>query len=124
MARKGGCERATVSERIHTQEEMTALAHAAAGLTVVLALYGTVESKDPWPALIGIAFSTSYAYALRRVALSDQPPRFQLLIALWLVGLSFALHLSYLPAGIGCFFTLMLCKTELLLPAAPKPKKQ
>lgn len=99
--------------------EVNALANVAAGLTVVLGLYGSVIQSDPKPALIATVFTVTFFYALRR-AQSKGNPAFQLVFALVLICISFALHLVYLPAGIGCFFTLMLCKNDLLVPQKKK----
>ena len=69
------------------------------------------------------AFAVLFSWTLYRAA-SPEPPRLQVVLALVLVCLSFALHMVYLPAGICCFFCLMLCKNELLLPAAARPKAE
>ena len=47
---------------------------------------------------------------------------YQLVLLLALVVLSFALHVIFLPAGLCCFFVLMLCKNEVLLPPAPQAR--
>ena len=99
------------------------LSYAAAGGAAVLGLYGSYANGSVRPALIAAAFAALFAWALYRAA-SPEPPRLQVLLALGLVCLSFALHMVYLPAGICCFFCLMLCKNELLLPAAPRQKAE
>ena len=100
------------------------LPNLAAACTLCLGVYGGIILSDPLPALLAIAFVAVFAYAMQRVAAAPQkPPRLQLVLVLALVAFSFALHLKYLPSGIGCFFTLMLTKNELLLPT-PRAKRE
>jgi len=78
--------------------------------------YGSFVQRSILPVLLAVGFTTCFVYALIRAA-APQPPRMQLPFVLWLVALSFALHMVYLPAGLCCFFCLMLCKNDFLLPA-------
>jgi len=93
------------------------IASAFAVAVCVAGAYGGLVNATPAPLLLGLAFCGSFLWALRRAASGPAP--FQILFVLLLVALSFALHFAYLPAGICCFFTLMVCKSELLLPRRP-----
>ena len=95
----------------------TALSEVAAVACVCAGAFGSYAESNMRPVLIAAAFSGCFVFARTRVA-DGQPARLQLLLILSLVVLSFVLHLLYLPAGICCFFALMLCKNELLLPPA------
>ena len=101
---------------------MSSLANMAAAMTVALGVYGSVSAQHINPALISITFTATFYFALWRAQSAGQI-RMQLAFALLLICISFAVHLIFLPAGIGCFFTLMLCKNELLLPQKQVQKK-
>lgn len=98
----------------------TALAEGAAGMCVLAGMYGTYTQGDPLPLLASVAFAGAFVFARHRVSGGKTAP-LQVLLLVALVCISFGLHLLYLPAGICCFFTLMLCKNELLLPPPAKP---
>ena len=97
----------------------TALAELAAVSCFVAGAYGSYTKSDPYPLLAATAFAGGFIFARYRVAGGKAAP-LQLLLLLALVCTSFVLHLLYLPAGICCFFTLMLCENELLLPPPTK----
>ena len=124
----------------------TPIAAAAAAAAAAGGLYGSYETRQAAPALLSFSFVAVFALALHRVeAAAPAPPSYQLLLVLLMVVLSFGLHLQYLPAGVwcappslppasptcalspshtstcvdtrrSCFFALMLCKNELLMP--------
>ena len=96
------------------------ISQGCAVLVVVLGLYGSISEHTPWPALLSIAFASAFALAQHRAA-GPQRPMLQLPLVLSLVALSFALHIAFLPAGICCFFCLMFCKNEMLLPSKQRP---
>ena len=97
----------------------------------VLGCYGSLVEewaavrgvRAPWSALVGAAFALCFLLALNRAPAYLDMPWLQLPLVLSMVGLSFALHLLYLPAGLCCFVGLMMCKNELLLPPS-KNKRQ
>ena len=95
----------------------TALCAAGGGL------YGSYQTKSIAPAGFALSFVAVFAYALHRVkASTPAPPKNQMVLVLAMICLSFGLHTVYLPAGICCFFTLMLCKNELIMPRAAPPQ--
>lgn len=95
-----------------------ALSELASLCCVLAGAYGSYAESDVKPVAVAVAFTGTFVWARSRVINGKAAPM-QLLLVLALVALSFGLHLLYLPAGLCCFFTLMLCKNELLLP--PKP---
>ena len=100
------------------------LQNVAAASAAVAGMYGSYTNRSEWPAILGVLFVSSFWWALRRAKANESPPWLQLVIVLNLVALSFALHLTYLPAGICCFFCLMLTNNELLLPPRPPPAEK
>merc|ERR1711957_441036 len=62
------------------------------------------------PAVYGLLYTACFALAVRGLS---SPLQLVLLFAM--VGLSFALHLVYLPAGLCCFFSLMIAKNDVLM---------
>ena len=101
------------------------IATVCAGATVALGVYGSITESDAKPAGTAILFSSLFFYALHRVQSSKEGrPPFQIVLAILLVCCSFAVHLAYLPAGIGCFGALMLCKNDLIIPPPPPKRKQ
>ena len=97
----------------------TALSEVAAVGCVALGAYGSWTGGRVLPLVASAAFSLLFVLARQRAA-DGKSARLQLPLVLALVCLSFTLHLVFLPAGLCCFFALMLCKNELLLPVAPK----
>ena len=105
-------------------DTLVGLSNFAAFLVGALSLYGSFASRNPWSSIIGLAFVACYIYARHRVATRQPTGKLQFLLILMTIGLSFALHMTYLPAGICCFFALMLCKNDLLLPPSPTSAQQ
>ena len=100
------------------------LASAAALCAAAGGLYGSYQTESAAPAGFALSFVVVFMYALHRVqASSPALPKNQILLVLAMICLSFGLHTVYLPAGICCFFTLMLCKNELLMPNAAPPSR-
>ena len=97
------------------------LKNVAACAAAFVGAYGSYETLSVWPAFLGVVFVASFSWTLRRAKVNASPPWLQLVLVLNLVALSFALHLTYLPAGICCFFCLMLTNNELLLPPPQPP---
>ena len=60
----------------------------------VLSLVGSAWTSSLWPALYGLSYAACFTLALRGV-----PSPFQVVLVLAMVGLSFGLHLVFLPAG-------------------------
>ena len=94
---------------------MEALSDVAAVGCVAAGAFGSYSEGSVYPILAAAAFALAFVFARYRV-IDGKQPSYQLPLVLMLVVLSFALHIAYLPAGLCCFFTLMLCKNELLLP--------
>ena len=115
----------TVAIKWSAPRMSTALSEVAAVACVAAGAFGSYTKGEFSPFLASAAFSLGFVLARHRVA-NGKPAQMQLLLILSLVCVSFLLHLLYLPAGLCCFFTLMLCKNELLLPphAHPPTKKQ
>ena len=91
---------------------------------VGLGAYGTYTEASVWPLSLATIFTLSFYQAKQRVKMGSR--RMQLPFVLVLVIMSFALHMVYLPAGLCCFFALMLCKNEILFPDAqpgPPPRR-
>ena len=87
-------------------------------------VYGSYQTGTAAPAGFAFSFVAAFAYALHRVkASAPAPPKHQIMLVLAMICFSFGLHTVYLPAGICCFFTLMLCKNELLMPKPTQPLK-
>lgn len=102
----------------------TLLSELAALASVALGAYGSYNTNDYKALAAAVYFSAGFIWARARVASGQPSQALQLLLMLTLVAASFALHLLYLPAGICCFFTLMLCKNELLLPPNKSEQKR
>ena len=94
----------------------TALSDLAAVGCLAAGGFGSFQSFDYKPFALSALFALTFIFARYRASDGQQMPPYQLGVVLMLVVVSFALHLVYLPAGLFCFFTLMLCKNELLLP--------
>ena len=88
-------------------------------------VYGSIEQSSATAALIASAFACVFLFALNRVqAAAPAPPQNQLPLVLLMIVLSFGLHVQYLPAGICCFFALMVTRNELLLPPPPPSQSE
>ena len=111
-----------------------------------LGVYGGFHARSWTPPLLGALFTLAFTVALRAArrplrarrvgshanarapALTGTHYHIQVLsplrqgaLVLACVVLSFCLHFSYLPAGVGCFIALMTAPTGALLPRAPPP---
>ena len=102
----------------------TSLSLYAALASAALGVYGSYADGTLRAGAVGIAFACLFFFTQRRASHATSMPLLQIVLVLGLVGLSFILHLAYLPAGICCFFALMLCKNELLMPPAPPSTKK
>jgi hypothetical protein len=97
-----------------------ALASASALCAAAGGLYGSYQTGSAAPAGFALSFVSVFALAIHRVkASAPAPPKHQIVLVLAMICLSFGLHTVFLPAGLCCFFTLMLGKNELLMPKPP-----
>jgi hypothetical protein len=96
------------------EQQRTFLAELAAIGCVSAGGIGSYSAGESRALLCSAAFAGTFVLARHRAAAGPAP--FQLVLVLLLVVFSFVLHIVYLPAGLCCFFTLMLCKNEVLLP--------
>ena len=100
-------------------EQQTASFFAVAA-SILTGIHAT-HTFEPWAVLVAAAFTMCYFLALQ---LAPQLPHrgLQIAMVVTLIGLSFALHLLFLPGGICCAVAIMIVKTDLLLPPKPKEK--
>ena len=117
--------RGTLSIVLTRARFMDAAAFASAICAGLGGLYGSYDTKSSSPAVLALAFVCVFALALHRVrSLAPAQPPYQIVLILLMICLSFGLHTTYLPAGICCFFTLMLCKNEVLMPRPTQVKRE
>ena len=95
----------------------TDVAIAFAFGVVAFGAYGAYTEGRLPILLVALLFSSLFAVVV--VDGRDNSKVLKALAAIGLLGLSFALHLLYLPAGVCCFFVLMVCKNDILLPPSP-----
>ena len=105
------------------QGASTLASYASIGTAAAGCYGGSFAGSTVWPALLGVLFASCFHFALHRAAAQSGPKWTQLLLVLTLVVISFVLHLTYLPAGLFCFFALILCKNQYLLPP-PRQKRE
>ena len=65
---------------------------------------------------VGAGFSSCFFLACRLAGRERRAGWVQIGLVILLVSFSFASHLLYLPAGICCLASLMICRNDLLLP--------
>jgi hypothetical protein len=94
----------------------SSISHLAGNSASIVGIYGSFATGTAPPAACGLLFCAVFNLALYRVHESESPPRYQVLLILSLLVISFMLHMVYLPAGLCCFIALVLCQNELLLP--------
>uniref|UniRef100_A0A7S4BMP0 Uncharacterized protein n=1 Tax=Chrysotila carterae TaxID=13221 RepID=A0A7S4BMP0_CHRCT len=92
--------------------------HALATAAAAAGMWGSLMREDATPAVLGVLFCVIFFFAYGR---NDRAGPLQISLILAMIACSFVLHLSYLPAGVCCFFALMLCGNEQLLPRRPRP---
>ena len=105
----------------------SALADMSAAGAALIGAYGVGTYNaggKPLPLAVGIAFFVMYNIALRHSAANPAARTTALALVMSLIVLSFVLHWVYLPAGVCCFFALMLQRSELLVPSPPKPAQK
>ena len=102
----------------------TSISGFSAIACVSMGAYGSYTNSSVAPFLVAALFSGLYFYARRRVSQGDATSMTQLILIFSLIASSFVLHLVYTPAGLCCFFTLMLCKNEVLMPPRRDAAKQ
>ena len=95
----------------------TDVAIAFAFGVVAFGAYGAYTEGRLPILLVALLFSSLFAVVV--VNGRENSKALKALAAIGLLGLSFALHLLYLPAGVCCFFVLMVCKNDILLPPSP-----
>ena len=91
---------------------------------VAFGLYGAYAEGKLLILLTSLLFSSLFAVVVVKGRTNGTYTK--ALAAFGLLALSFALHLLYLPAGVCCFFVLMVCKNDILLPPTrpPPPAKR
>ena len=100
----------------------TGIAQGFAVAVAVLSVGGSVHTQNVLPAVYGLLYTACFALAVR-----GQSSPLQLALVFAMVGLSFALHLVFLPAGAtahticanGCWLPLSPSLTGLLLDRPP-----
>ena len=77
-----------------SQGSSTAVAQGFTMATAVLGVGGSVYTRSLLPAVYGLLYTACFVAALRGL-----PSPLQVVVVLAMIGLSFALHLVFLPAG-------------------------
>ena len=77
-----------------SQGSSTAVAQGLTMATAVLGVGGSVYTRSLLPAVYGLLYTACFVAALRGL-----PSPLQVVVVLAMIGLSFALHLVFLPAG-------------------------
>ena len=77
-----------------SQGSSTAVAQGFTMATAVLGVGGSVYTSSLLPAVYGLLYTACFVAALRGL-----PSPLQVVVVLAMIGLSFALHLVFLPAG-------------------------
>mmetsp|Transcript_27996 Transcript_27996/g.66634 ORF Transcript_27996/g.66634 Transcript_27996/m.66634 type:complete len:108 (-) Transcript_27996:97-420(-) len=88
----------------------TGVSQGFAVAVAVLSVGGSVHTQSVLPAVYGLLYAACFALAMRGLS-----SPLQLVLMFAMVGLSFALHMVFLPAGLCCFFSLMIAKNDVLM---------